>query len=118
MINRHSILHAIAIRFHRFDNYRIIVYLPPPSTPRTSSLPLDQNLKKAVYNYPVLREALNIMSQVPSADKGGSGDAKQLPFLLMRTVMVSVATFPELKNFVATAVLPRLVQHKVRLRVL
>lgn len=63
-----------------------------------------------MYNYPVLREALNVMSQAPPADKGG----RKLPLLLMRTVMVSVATFPELKNFVATVVLVRLVQQQVR----
>lgn len=49
------------------------------------------------------------MSQVSPADK----DRKALPLLLMRTVMVSVATFPELKNFVATVVLVRLVQLEV-----
>lgn len=64
---------------------------------------------KTVYKYPVLREALNTMSQPPSAEETGA----QLPLLLMRTVMVSVTTFPELKNFVATVVLVRLVQQKV-----
>lgn len=64
----------------------------------------------------MLREALNVMSQVPPAGQhGGSGSVKQIPLLLMRTVMVSVATFPELKNFVATVVLVRLIQQQVRL---
>eukprot|EP00903_Cladosiphon_okamuranus_P015347 g14174.t1 len=67
---------------------------------------------KAVYNYPVLREALNVMSQVPAADQQGGG-SKEIPLLLMRTVLESVQRFPELKNFVATVVLVRLVQHKV-----
>lgn len=56
------------------------------------------------------------MSQPPSPDQevNGAGGPPQLPLLLMRTVMVSVTTFPELKNFVATVVLPRLVQRQVR----
>eukprot|EP00904_Undaria_pinnatifida_P003695 jgi/Undpi1/13326/HiC_scaffold_8.g02985.m1 len=80
--------------------------VPMKRLTRALSLCLDN---KTVYNYPVLREALNVMSQVSPADK----DRKALPLLLMRTVMVSVATFPELKNFVATVVLVRLVQLEV-----
>ncbi|CAM9310691.1 unnamed protein product, partial [Hapterophycus canaliculatus] len=48
---------------------------------------------------------------VPPANQ--QNGTKQTPLLLMRTVMVSVATFPELKNFVATVVLVRLVQQQV-----
>lgn len=60
----------------------------------------------------MLREALNVMSQAPPAGQQGGG-IRHIPLLLMRTVMVSVATFPELKNFVATVVLVRLVQQQV-----
>lgn len=88
--------------------------------PRTRHARKTFSFCQTVYNYPVLREALNVMSQPPSADQdsgngqsGPPGGARQLPLLLMRTVMVSVTTFPELKNFVATVVLPRLVQQKV-----
>ncbi|CBJ30708.1 conserved unknown protein [Ectocarpus siliculosus] len=83
--------------------------VPIKNLTRALSLCLEN---KAVYNYPVLREALNVMSQVPTAGQNGGG-VKQIPLLLMRTVMVSVATFPELKNFVATVVLVRLVQQQV-----
>ncbi|CAM9662686.1 unnamed protein product [Ectocarpus sp. 12 AP-2014] len=83
--------------------------VPIKNLTRALSLCLEN---KAVYNYPVLREALNVMSQVQTAGQNGGG-VKQIPLLLMRTVMVSVATFPELKNFVATVVLVRLVQQQV-----
>lgn len=82
----------------------------PPILLRADRRPRHQN--QVVYNYPVLREALNVMSQVPAADQQGGG-SKQIPLLLMRTVLESVQRFPELKNFVATVVLVRLVQHQV-----
>lgn len=87
--------------------YQSVIYFPPPRSALNS---------QTVYNYPVLREALNVMSQPPAApdQNGGQGGTSQLPLLLMRTVMVSVGNFAELKNFVATAVLPRLVQQKVK----
>lgn len=92
-------------------------FLPHPRTLFSSSSfsRADRRLRQkrqAVYNYPVLREALNVMSQVPAADQQGGG-SKQIPLLLMRTVLESVQRFPELKNFVATVVLVRLVQHQV-----
>lgn len=62
-----------------------------------------------VYNYAVLREALNVMSQVPPPGV----PPRQLPLLLMRTVIMSVTKFADLKNFVATVVLVRLVQLEV-----
>lgn len=68
---------------------------------------------QTVYNYPVLREALNLMSQPPSNERKGRVGGHEFPLLLMRTVIVAMTTFPELKNFVATIVLPRLVQQKV-----
>ncbi|CAM9764967.1 unnamed protein product, partial [Laminaria digitata] len=80
--------------------------VPMKRLTRALSLCMDN---KTVYNYPVLREALNVMSQVSPAGE----ERKPIPLLLMRTVMVSVATFPELKNFVATVVLVRLVQLEV-----
>ena len=86
-----------------------------PRRPRTFLLSLFLSVStknQAVYNYPVLREALNVMSQVPAADQQDGG-SKEIPLLLMRTVLESVQRFPELKNFVATVVLVRLVQHRV-----
>lgn len=83
-----------------------------------SALPLRVlacRILQTVYNYSVLREALNIMSLPPAADNKNGSIGHELPLLLMRTVMISITTFPELKNFVATMVLPRLVQQKVRL---
>lgn len=94
------------------------LYLRPRVPPFSFSLPsafLVSTENQAVYNYPVLREALNVMSQVPAAVQQGGG-SKEIPLLLMRTVLESVQRFPELKNFVATVVLVRLVQHQVRLR--
>lgn len=81
--------------------------LPRRLSPRQTTQPPQQI--QAIYNYHVLREALNVMSQVPDLDQRG----KQPPLLLMRTVIVSVMAFPELKNFVATVVLVRLVQQQV-----
>lgn len=83
---------------------------PAPTVAPSNHTHLPQQ-KQAVYNYPVLREALNVMSQAPAPDQQGK---KGPPFLLMRTVMVSVTSFPELKNFIATVVLVRLVQQEVR----
>lgn len=54
-----------------------------------------------------------MMSQPPPQYSQGGPGSNELPLLLMRTVMLAVTTFPELKNFVATVVLPRLVQQKV-----
>lgn len=84
---------------------------PLDSPVPTVATPTPQR-KQVVYNYPVLREALNVMSQAPAPDQQGK---KAPPLLLMRTVMVSVTTFPELKNFIATVVLVRLVQQEVRI---
>ncbi|CAM9263794.1 unnamed protein product [Discosporangium mesarthrocarpum] len=73
---------------------------------------------KAVYNYAVLREAINTMSQ-PAGENGSSSQSAehlQYPLLMMWTMIKSITTFPELKNFVATTVLPRLVRQKVWLQ--
>lgn len=109
--SRSLVVHALCDYYRIHDPFSLSFFSSFSSFVRAARRPCQQN--QAVYNYPVLREALNVMSQVPAADQQGVGN-KQVPLLLMRTVLESVQRFPELKNFVATVVLVRLVQQKVR----
>ncbi|KAG5177485.1 Symplekin tight junction protein C terminal-domain-containing protein [Tribonema minus] len=68
---------------------------------------------KAVFSSHVMREALDTMSKA-AAEPGADGKGKRgLPLLFMRTVILAVQGYPELKQYIAVTLLPRLVQQEV-----
>ncbi|CAM9498530.1 unnamed protein product [Chrysoparadoxa australica] len=63
--------------------------------------------KRSLYGYRVLREALDTMTARSGEQK------KDLPIMFMRTTLLAVQRFTELKAFVAQFILPRLVAQQV-----
>jgi symplekin len=66
--------------------------------------------ERSIFNSKVIKETLDAIS---SAALGPPPDPSKLPMIFMRTVIVALKSFPDMKTYIARTLLPRLVSAEV-----